>query len=71
MDADGLALSDVEAVLLHGKITRTLEDDSRGARYVIRWVDGNGEILEAVCRFLASGILWIITVYVVKEIEDE
>lgn len=66
MDDDNLSLSDVRTVLLHGVLHTTQEDDPRGTRYIVRG-GVNDEDMDVVCRFLSSGILWIITVYVVSE----
>ena len=71
MDDDALTLSDIYDVLSHGRIRRTEVHDPRGSRYVVGDILGNGESVEAVCRFLASGVLLVITVYVVKEANDE
>jgi hypothetical protein len=68
IDDDSLTLADVRSVLSNGVLRERREDDPRGTRYVIRGVVDNQEV-EVVCRFLASDILWVITVYVVKETE--
>jgi hypothetical protein len=52
----------VQQVLLEGELIMTLTDDPRGPRFVVR--DGETEV---ICRFLSSGRLRIITVYVVEE----
>lgn len=69
MDNDYLTLADVRTVLLPGKIRDRLEDDPRGARYVVQSAL-EGETVDVVCRFLASGLLRIITVYVVREVGE-
>lgn len=66
MDDDDLSLADVRTVLLHGALHITQEDDPRGTRYIVRG-GVNDEDVDVVCRFLSSGILWIITVYAVSE----
>lgn len=71
MDDDSLTLSDIYQVLSHGRIHRTEIRDRRGVRYVIGDTLNKGESVEAVCRFLPSGVLLVITVYVVKELNDE
>src|SRR5688572_16399270 len=70
MDNDNLTLADVRAVLMEGSIHATQDDDPRGARYIIRG-DIEGEDVDVVCRFLASGILLVITVFVVKEVDED
>ena|SRR5688572_11757691 len=70
MDNDNLTLSDVRLVLAGGSIHATQEDDPRGPRYVVRdQIDG--EDVDVVCRFLASGILLVITVFIVKEADED
>ncbi len=44
-----------------------LTDDLRGDRYVVRGKAQDGREVEIACRFLASGKLRIITVYVLEE----
>lgn len=68
MDEDGLREDDVHRTLLHGRVVAELTDDPRGPRFVIRrQVKGQGSTVEVVCRFLPSGALRIITVYLVEE----
>jgi len=66
MDDDGLTEADVRRVLLSGSIGATLADDPRGLRFVVRSEVHDSEV-EVVCRFLPSGILRIITVYVLDK----
>ena len=68
MDDDRLLESDVNDVVMRGKIVAKLTDDPRGTRFVVRGttVDGETEV-EVVCRFLSSGILRIITVYAAED----
>ena len=68
MDEDDLDESDVRYGVLHGEISSELTDDPRGMRFVVRG-DMQDQIrsLEAVCRFLPSGLLRIITVYKIEE----
>lgn len=63
MAEDSLVANDVENIILTGKITRKFTHDPRGTRYEVF-----GEALAhrpayAVCRFLFSGVLLIITAY--------
>ena len=63
--ADGLWLSDVIDILLHGDLDSIYTEDERGTRYVVRG-DVNELEVDVVCRFRADGVLLIIiTVYVV------
>jgi hypothetical protein len=52
-----------------GRFVTMLEDDPRGARYVVQSAL-EGETVDVVRRFLASGLLRIITVYVVREVGE-
>jgi hypothetical protein len=70
MDDDGLTLDQVLSVLLHGALVEEHGDDPRGVRYVVRGAVDDKDV-EVVCRFLASGVLRVITVYVVGETEDD
>jgi len=68
MDEDDLTEEDVRDVVLCGRVERTLTDDPRGARFVVRAMPpGRTEPTEVVCRFLPSGRLRIITVYCMEE----
>jgi hypothetical protein len=69
MDHDGLTLDQVLVVLLHGTLYAEHGDDPRGVRYVVRGA-AEDEDIDVVCRLLESGLLWIITVYVVGDPED-
>ena len=64
---DGLESEDVEEIIFTGAVAQTLTHDSRGTQYEVcgRATDGRGACL--VCRFLASGVLLIITVYALPE----
>ena len=66
-EEDGLAMADLQEAMLTGKVERVLTDDPRGHRYVVRGTAQDSREIEVVCRFLASGKLRIITVYVVEE----
>jgi hypothetical protein len=64
MSDDALEAQDVEALLLTGTRTQRLTRDPRGTRYAITGTTTDGRIGTVVCRFLASGVLVIITAYV-------
>ena len=67
MDVDNLIEEEVRAVVLRGSLAATLTDDPRGVRFVVRGTPPQEEReVEAVCRFLPSGLLRIITVYEVE-----
>jgi len=68
MDEDDLTEADVRQALLQGRVVARLSDDPRGSRFVVHGTpkDDVAEI-EVVCRFLPSGLLPIITVYVLAE----
>jgi len=61
---DALTVADLRAVILTGRVERVLTDDPRGPRYVIQGKTQDDRKVEVVCRFLDSGKLRIITVYV-------
>jgi carbamate kinase len=68
MDDDRLLESAVEAAIMRGKIVAKLTGDPRGFRFVVRGPSPDEKTeIEAVCRFLPSGILRIITVYAVED----
>lgn len=64
---DELAIADLEEAILTGRVETTLTDDPRGNRYVVWGKAQDGRQIEVVCRFLDSGKLRIITVYVPEE----
>jgi hypothetical protein len=67
MDEDGLADADVRQVLLHGKLVDKLTQDPRGNRFVLLGSPQGKDVnIEVVCRILPSGLLRIITVYVLR-----
>ncbi|MFQ5910542.1 MAG: DUF4258 domain-containing protein [Thermoplasmata archaeon] len=66
MDEDDLTEAEVRRALLNGELRARLTDDPRGLRFVVRGTS-NGVEIETVCRFLPSGLLRIITVYVPEE----
>jgi hypothetical protein len=68
MDDDGLLESDVNEVIMRGKIVAKLTGDPRGLRFVVGGTTIEEEIeIEVVCRFLPSGNLRIITVYAIQD----
>ena len=68
MDEDSLTEEDVRQVLLRGRLAAELTDDPRGIRFVVGGIlnDDDREV-EVVCRFLPSGLLRIITAYMLEE----
>jgi hypothetical protein len=60
---DDLDVEDVECIILTGKITEMLTKDPRGARFVVSGRTTQKKEAAAVCRFLSSGKMRIITVY--------
>ncbi|MCI0351313.1 MAG: DUF4258 domain-containing protein [Acidobacteriales bacterium] len=68
MDDDNLAEEDIRRVILHGVVAAELVDDPRGVRFVVRGKPvGDDCDVEVVCRFLPSGLLRIITVYMLED----
>jgi hypothetical protein len=68
MDEDSLTEEDIRWVILRGEVVAELTDDPRGIRFVVRGKPPQGDSdVEVVCRFLPSGLLRIITVYVPEE----
>jgi uncharacterized protein DUF4258 len=68
MDDDGLLESDVNDVIMRGKVVAKLTGDPRGLRFVVRGTTvEEGVEIEVVCRFLPSGNLRIITVYAIQD----
>jgi len=67
MDADALAIEDVENVVLTGRIARRLTHDPRGIRYDVLGQTVDGREAHAVCRFLPSRTLLVITAWAVEE----
>lgn len=68
MDEDDLTEEAVCQVMLRGSVVAELTDDPRGIRFVVRGTsqDADREI-EVICRFLPSGLLRIITAYVLEK----
>jgi hypothetical protein len=67
LDEDDLTEADVRQAILRGRLIARLTDDPRGIRFVVRAVlsDKNVDV-EVVCRFLPSGLMRIITAYVLR-----
>jgi len=63
---DELAIADLRAAILTGGVKTILTDDPRGERYIVQGKAQDGRKIEVVCRFLDSGKLRIITVYVLE-----
>ncbi len=67
MADDFLVAADIENIILTGEITRKLTHDPRGPRYEVLGDTVDYRRAHAVCRFLLSGVLLIITAYVEEE----
>jgi hypothetical protein len=67
MSDDDLESQDLEQIILTGAITQRRTDDLRGTRYEVTGETTDGRLAVVVCRFLLSGELLIITVYVLEE----
>jgi Domain of unknown function (DUF4258) len=67
MSEDDLEAVGVEQIILTGSIARRLTRDPRGTRYEIEGETTDGRQGTAVCRFLQSGMLLIITAYAAEE----
>jgi len=66
MSDDALTASDVEHVLLTGKISKRFTKDLRGTRYEVVGAAIDGRPVAVVCRLLETGWLRIITVYALE-----
>ena len=74
MDEEGFAVADVESIILRGRIERIFTRDPRGVRFDVAGPAEDERWAHVVCRFLASRVLLIITVYAGRaeeEPEDE
>lgn len=71
MADDDLEAQDIEQILLTGQITQRFTHDPRGTRYEVSGETTDGRHGSVVCRFLASGVLRIITAYVEEHEEEE
>ena len=67
MSEDGLESQDVESIIMSGAIAKRFTHDVRGTRYEIAGHTVVGRHAKVVCRFLASGVLLIITAYLSEE----
>ena len=65
---DGFDVEDVEAIVLTGKITKTLTKDDRGRRYAVKGLSKNKKDAEVICRILPSGKMRVITIYSIKQL---
>ena len=63
MSEDRLTSNDLECIILKGRVARRLSDDPRGTRYEVLGPTEDGRMAFAVCRFLTSRTLLIITMY--------
>jgi len=66
MREDDLERSDVENVLLKGKIDKRLTRDPRGTRYRIEGPAHDGRVFQVVCRLDEEVSLRIITIYALE-----
>lgn len=64
---DGLERSDVENVILKGRVQKKLTEDVRGTRYHIEGPANDGRLIHVVSRFQEDGNLIIVTVYALTE----
>lgn len=67
MSDDNLVLADIESIILSGKIAHRFTHDPRGIRYEVVGETTDGRSACVICRFLASGILLIITAYIQED----
>jgi hypothetical protein len=67
MSDDALEAQDIEEIIFTGTMTRRFTRDPRGTRYEITGTALDSRPAAVVCRFLASGVLLIITAYVHEE----
>lgn len=63
MSRDALEANDIENIILAGRVVRRFTRDPRGTRYEVAGNTPDGRRASAVCRFLPSGVLLIITAY--------
>ena len=67
MDEDDLSEIDLRHAILHGSLLAELTDDPRGKRFIVCGKATNRDCsIEVVCRFVPSGLMRIITVYVLE-----
>jgi len=67
MADDALESQHIEAIIVTGMIADRFTHDPRGTRYEVAGTTTDGRSASVVCRFLASGVLLIITAYVHEE----
>jgi hypothetical protein len=71
MSNDELTSTDVENVILTGKIVKRLSRDPRGIRYEIVGQSCDARQVGVVSRMIEGGWLRIITVYALDETNNE
>ncbi len=71
MADDFLTSADVERVILTGEIARENTRDPRGTRYEVFGDTLDGRSAFVVCRFLLSGALLVITVFIEERKKDD
>lgn len=67
MADDFLEAADIEHIIFTGEIVRRFTHDPRGARYEVHGDTMDDRRAYVVCRYLASGLLLVITAYVEEE----
>jgi hypothetical protein len=67
MSDDTMESQDIEAIIVTGIIAQRFTHDPRGTRYEVAGTTTDGRPASIICRFLASGVLLIITAYVHEE----
>lgn len=63
MSDDRLEAQDIEHIVFTGTMSARFTRDPRGPRYEVTGTAVDGRHAAVVCRFLASGVLLIITAY--------
>lgn len=64
MDAEGLAVFDVESAILNGRISERQRDrETREAKYVLRGRALDDDAIEVVAKLSPTGKMVIVTVY--------
>ena len=67
MAEDDLMAADIEHIIQTGRIMQRFTTDPHGRRYAVLGSTVDGRQAYAVCRFLLSGVLLIITAYAAEE----
>ena len=67
MSEDDLEAKDIECIIFGGRVARRFTRDPRGTHYEVIGDATDGRRGGAVCRFLRSGVLLIITAYAEEE----